>query len=69
MRSVFDIQQLLKKFGTFIYVGDRLLDLELMETEIQDLFQSKLINQEQYMMALLLLRKEMTKEKEAKTKA
>ncbi len=36
MKSVYDIQQLLKKFGTIIYVGDRLGDLELMEMEIKE---------------------------------
>ena len=31
MRTIYDVQQLLKRFGTIIYIGDRLADLELIE--------------------------------------
>lgn len=59
MKTIYDIQQLLKKFGTFIYVGDRLAELELMEDEISELYRSHCINKEEYQMAILLLRGEM----------
>ena len=42
MKTVYDVQQLLKKFGTIIYIGDRLADLELMEEELKQLYQSQL---------------------------
>jgi uncharacterized protein YqgQ len=61
MKTIYDIQQLLKNFGTFIYVGDRIADLELMEEEVRQLFQSTLIDTKDYQMAILLLRQEIQK--------
>lgn len=58
MKTIYDIQQFLKKFGTIIYVGDRIADLELMEEEIKELYQSQLIETKDYQMAILLLRHE-----------
>ncbi|MCP3025685.1 YqgQ family protein [Halobacillus sp. A5] len=58
MKTIYDIQQLLKKFGTFIYVGDRLAELELMEDEIQTMYEAQCITKEDYSMAILLLRTE-----------
>lgn len=63
MKTIYDIQQLLKRFGTIIYVGDRLSDLELMEGELRELYVSKLIEQKEFQSALLLLRSEMEREK------
>ena len=36
MNTLYDVQQLLKSFGIFIYVGDRTADLELMEAEVKN---------------------------------
>ena len=58
MNTIYDVQQLLKKFGTIIYIGDRIADLELMEEEIKQLYQSNLIETKDYQMAILLLRQE-----------
>ncbi len=58
MNSIYDVRQLLKKFGTFIYVGDRLGDLQLMEEELKELYRSQLVDTRDYQMALLLLRQE-----------
>lgn len=58
MRSIYDVQQLLKKFGTFIYIGDRLAEIELMEEEVKELFQLQFIEAKEYQMAILLLRQE-----------
>lgn len=58
MKTIYDVQQLLKKFGIIIYVGDRIADLELMEEEVKQLFQSNLIETQDYQMAILLLRQE-----------
>ncbi|WP_101844287.1 YqgQ family protein [Halobacillus sp. Marseille-P3879] len=58
MKTIYDVQQLLKKFGTFIYVGDRLAELELMEDEIQTLYEAQCVTKEEYSMAVLLLRSE-----------
>ncbi|MGG6431237.1 YqgQ family protein [Anoxybacillus sp. D401a] len=68
MKSVYDVQQLLKKYGTIIYVGDRLADLELMEEEVKELFQAQLIDVKDYQMALLILRHEAQVEREKREK-
>ncbi|MCM3161773.1 YqgQ family protein [Metabacillus litoralis] len=61
MKTIYDVQQLLKKFGTIIYIGDRVSDLELMEEEMKQLYQSNLVEPKDYQMAILLLRQEMQK--------
>ncbi|AQX53751.1 YqgQ family protein [Priestia flexa] len=64
MNTLYDVQQLLKSFGIVIYIGNRQADIELMETEIRELYQSKLIETQDYQMAILLLRQELQKQKE-----
>ncbi len=59
MRTIYDVQQLLKKFGTIIYIGDRLADLQLMEAEVKELYQAQCISTENYQISILLLRREM----------
>ena len=68
MKSIYDIQQLLKQYGTIIYIGDRLADLELMESELSELYQAKLVEPREYSTALLILRHEIRflREKEEK---
>jgi uncharacterized protein YqgQ len=61
LKTIYEIQQLLKKYGTIIYIGDRIADLELMEEEIKQLYQSNLIEPKDYQMAILLLRQEVQK--------
>lgn len=61
---MYDVQQFLKKFGTYIYIGDRLADLELMEAEIKELFISQLIERQDLQMALQVVRTEIQLEKE-----
>jgi uncharacterized protein YqgQ len=68
VKTIYDIQQFLKKFGTIIYVGERVADLELMETEIQELYNSQLIETKDYQMAIFLLRQEIVREAEKKQK-
>ncbi|HHB1942436.1 TPA: YqgQ family protein [Bacillus cereus] len=62
MVSIYDIQQLLKKFGTIIYTGDRIADLQLMQDELGELNQSQLIDPQDYQTALFLLKQEIQKE-------
>ncbi|MED4877832.1 YqgQ family protein [Anoxybacillus geothermalis] len=64
MKTVYDVQQLLKQFGTIIYVGDRLVDLELMEEEVKELYESQLIDVKQLQAALFVLRQEAQIERE-----
>ena len=54
MLSIYDIQQLLKKFGTIIYTGDRIADLQLMQDELRELNQSQLIDSQDYQTALFI---------------
>ena len=68
MKTIYDIQQLLKKYGTIIYVGQRLSDLQLMEAELKELYQSQLIETRDFQTALFLLRHEIQIEKEKQEK-
>lgn len=58
METLYDVQQLLKKHGVFVYTGDRLGDLELLEMEIGDLYAAKLISVDDFRMCRLLISKE-----------
>lgn len=64
MKTIYDIQQFLKKFGTIIYIGDRVADLELMEAELKELYQTNLIETRDYQTALLILRHAIQLEKD-----
>lgn len=66
MNSVYDIQQLLKKYGIVIYVGERLADLQLMEEELKELYYAQLIDHKDFQTALLILRHEIQLLKEEK---
>ncbi|QKY69454.1 YqgQ family protein [Lentibacillus sp. CBA3610] len=58
METIYDVRQLLKRFGTIIYTGERSADLELMENEVKELYRIQCIETNDYQKALLLLRKE-----------
>ncbi|OKL38109.1 YqgQ family protein [Domibacillus mangrovi] len=64
MRTIYDVQQLLKRYGVFVYIGNRVADLQLMEAELKELYQSQLVETQEYQMALLLLRQNIAIEKE-----
>ncbi len=64
MKNMIDVYGLLKRFGIFIYTGDRFGDLELMEDEVKTLFQSRLIESKEYQSAMLMIRAEERKLKE-----
>lgn len=57
-RTLYDVQQLLKAFDVFVYVGKRLYDIELMAIELDNLYQSGVIEKDIYMKAKLVLRRE-----------
>lgn len=67
MKTIYDIQQLLKRFGSYIYLGDRMADLELMEIELKELYSSKLIETADFQSGIMLLRHEIRLEREKKT--
>ena len=58
MKSMIDIYDLLKRFGIYIYTGDRLGDLELIGDEIKELYKSRMIETKDYQTALLIIRQE-----------
>ena len=58
MKSMIDIYTLLKRFGIYIYTGDRLGDLELIEDEVKELYKTRLIESKDYQTAMLLIRQE-----------
>ncbi len=58
MKNLYDVQQLLKKFGIFIYVGKRIWDIELMSIELKNLYDSRLIDERTYSSAWIVLRRE-----------
>lgn len=66
MKSVYDIQQYLKRFGSYIYLGDRLADLEMLEFEMRELYRSQLIEPKEYQTAILILKREIALEREKK---
>ena len=56
MQTFYDVQKLLKKFGIFVYIGDRIADIELMEAEIRELYKAHLISSQDFQQSLLILR-------------
>ncbi|WP_235848930.1 MULTISPECIES: YqgQ family protein [Bacillaceae] len=56
--TFFELQQYLKNYGSFIYSGDRLGDIELMEEEVKELFRLGMVEELFYRDARLLLMKE-----------
>ncbi|EJE98159.1 YqgQ family protein [Liquorilactobacillus mali] len=64
MKTLYDVQQLLKKFGVFVYVGKRLWDIELMALEIDNLYQAGVIDKQTFLNAKLILTREHKVEEE-----
>ena len=56
MKTLYDVMQLLKRYGTIIYTGDPTADLELMEEEIRELYRLQFISAKEYSTAMLILR-------------
>ncbi|TDL97892.1 DUF910 family protein [Macrococcus brunensis] len=55
MKSFYDVQQLLKKFGLIIYFKDEHNTIEMMNQELKDIHQSGLISNEEFIQARLIL--------------
>lgn len=58
MKSVYDVMQLLKRFGIYVYTKDRVADLEIMEEEIKELYAMQMIQPQDFQQAILILRQE-----------
>ncbi|KRM93918.1 hypothetical protein FC56_GL000639 [Lentilactobacillus senioris DSM 24302 = JCM 17472] len=55
MKTLYDVQQLLKKFNIYVYVGKRIWDIEVMALELDHLHQAQLITQDEFIQAKLVL--------------
>ena len=58
MKTLYDVQQLLKQFGVVVYLGKRLYDIEMMKIELEARYKSALIDKENYLIAEMILRRE-----------
>lgn len=58
MRTLYDVQQLLKRYNIFVYVGKRLWDIELMAIELDHLYQAGVVAHKPYLQAKMILRRE-----------
>ncbi|KRM90679.1 YqgQ family protein [Liquorilactobacillus cacaonum] len=58
MKTLYDVQQLLKKFGIFVYVGKRLWDIELMALELDNLYRAGVIDKQTFLNSKLILIRE-----------
>ncbi len=58
MKTMIDIYELLKRFGIYIYTGDRLGDLELIQDEVKELYKTRLLESKDYQTAILIIRQE-----------
>ncbi|WEV40911.1 YqgQ family protein [Lactobacillus sp. ESL0684] len=58
MKNLYDVQQLLEKYGVLVHVGKRIWDIELMALELDNVNQSHLIDQKLYLEAKMILARE-----------
>ena len=61
MKSIYDIQQYLKQYGTYIYTTDRLVDIGLMERELKELHEAQILPLNEYISALFVIKQELQK--------
>ncbi|WP_150284106.1 YqgQ family protein [Rummeliibacillus sp. TYF-LIM-RU47] len=61
METVYDVMQLLKRFGTFVYTKNRVGDLQLMEIDLVELYKGGLIEAQDFQFARHILRTETKK--------
>ncbi|QIL46275.1 YqgQ family protein [Vagococcus coleopterorum] len=58
METLYDVQQLLKRYGTYIYVGKRKWDIEMMGIELDSLYRAQILDIKSYQAAKVVLIKE-----------
>jgi len=61
MKDLLDVIKLLKRFGIYIYTGNRRDDIDFMQSEVKDLYENGLIPREEYLIVILVLRSELSK--------
>lgn len=58
MKTMLDVRNILKQFGIFVYTGNRIADLDMISSELDDLFKMGLIAAPTYQTAKLIVKKE-----------
>lgn len=58
MKNMYDVRKLLRQFGIWIYIGNREAEFDLMEMELNELFQMACISKSVYHQSILVIRKE-----------
>lgn len=58
MKTLYDVQQLLKQYGIIVYLGKRLYDIEMMKLQLEAIYKNDFIDKETYLLAELILRRE-----------
>ena len=58
MKTLYDIQQLLEKYGILVHVGKRIWVIELMALELDNINRAGLIDQHDYLIAKMILSRE-----------
>lgn len=59
METIYDVQQLLKKFDILIYMKNRIYMLNLYGLEIAELYRLKLIDQSDYLKSVAIIKREL----------
>lgn len=49
-RTLYDVQQLLKRFGTYVHLGKRMWDIELMSIEVKRLYENGMIEKKKFLL-------------------
>ncbi|MDF7639140.1 YqgQ family protein [Lactobacillus sp. ESL0791] len=66
MKTLYDVQQLLEKYGVLVHVGKRIWDIELMALELDNINHAGLLDRHDYLVAKLILQREYEREERAK---
>ncbi|AMQ06797.1 YqgQ family protein [Sporosarcina sp. resist] len=61
MKDYLGVLQLLKRFGIYVYTGNRKDDIDMVQSEVKDLYDNGLLMKEDYLKAMLILRSEIAK--------
>jgi uncharacterized protein YqgQ len=61
MKDYLGVLQLLKRFGIYVYTGNRKDDIDMVQSEVKDLYDNGLLMKEDYLKAVLILRSEAAK--------
>lgn len=58
IRTLYDVQQILKMFNIYVYVGKRIWDIEMMALELDNLYNMHVISKDVWLRSKLVLQRE-----------